>query len=188
MVLEDAIKWNQKHLEHPMPETPSTLLVEFLPTLLNLEGSRALDIACGNGRNSKFLAQNGFEVDSVDISDVALSLFSHLPNINTFEKDLDTFRPSANTYNVALNFYFLNRDLFPSIIDCLKPNGIFLLETFIKEPNGENSSQIIDEKILNDGELESIFSNFKILHNQTSYVIRREGQEAKIISFVAQKR
>ena len=187
-MLEDAIKWNQKHLEHPMPETPSTLLVEFLPTLLNLEGHRALDIACGNGRNSKFLAQNGFEVDSVDISEVALSLFSHLPNINTFEADLDTFRPQTNNYDVILNFYFLNRELFPSILNALKPSGIFLLETFIKEPDGGNSSQIIDEKILNDGELERIFSDFKILHNQTSYITRREGQEAKIISFVAQKR
>lgn len=187
-MLEDAIKWNQKHLEHPMPETPSTLLVEFLPTLLNLEGHRALDIACGNGRNSKFLAQNGFVCDSIDISEVALSLFAHLPNISTFQEDLDTFRPSVNSYDVILNFYFLNRELFPSIIDALKPNGIFLLETFIKEPNGENSSQIIDEKILEDGELERIFANFKILHNQTSYITRREGQEAKIISFVAQKR
>lgn len=187
-MIEDAIKWNQKHLEHPMPETPSTLLVEFLPTLLNLNGRKALDIACGNGRNSKLLAQNGFICDSVDISEVALSLFAHLPNINAIEKDLDTFRPSANSYDVILNFYFLNRDLFPSIIDSLKPSGIFLLETFIKEPNGENSSQIIDEKILEDGELERIFANFAILHNQTSYVTRREGQEAKIISFVAQKR
>ena len=187
-MLEDAIKWNQKHLEHPMPETPSTLLVEFLPTLLNLEGHRALDIACGNGRNSKFLAQNGFEVDSVDISEVALSLFSHLPNINTFEADLATFRPQTNNYDVILNFYFLNRELFPSILNALKPSGIFLLETFIKELDGGNSSQIIDEKILNDGELERIFSDFKILHNQTSYITRREGQEAKIISFVAQKR
>lgn len=186
-MLEDAIKWNQKHLEHPMPDTPSTLLVEFLPTLLNLNGRKALDIACGNGRNSKFLAQNGFEVDSVDISEVALSLFAHLPNINTFQEDLDTFRPSVHHYDVALNFYFLNRELFPSIIDTLKPQGIFLLETFIKESDGTNSSQIIDEKILEDKELERIFKDFKILYNQTSYITRREGQEAKIISFVAQK-
>lgn len=187
-MLEDAIKWNQKHLEHPMPETPSTLLVEFLPTLLTLSGKEALDIACGNGRNSKFLAQNGFHCHSVDISEVALSLFSHLPNITTFQEDLDTFRPPKNAYDVVMNFYFLNRDLFPSIIESLKSGGIFLLETFIKEPNGENSSEIIDEKILNDGELERVFEDFEILYNQTSYVLRREGQKAKIISFVAQKR
>lgn len=187
-MLEDALKWNQKHLEHPMPETPSTLLVEFMPTLLSLQGRKALDIACGNGRNSKFLAENGFFVDSVDISNVALSFFSHLPNINAYQEDLDLYRPKSEAYDVVLNFYFLNRDLFPSILQSLKPKGNFLLETFIKEPNGENSSNIIDEKILNDGELESIFQGFEILLNQTSYITRREGQEAKIISFVAQKK
>ena len=31
----------------------------------------ALDVACGNGRNSFFLAAMGFEVDAADISDVA---------------------------------------------------------------------------------------------------------------------
>ncbi|GAA7258061.1 methyltransferase domain-containing protein [Helicobacter cholecystus] len=186
-MLEDAIKWNEKHLQHPMPQTPSSLLVEFLPTLLSLDGRKALDIACGNGRNSKFLAENGFLVDSVDISYVALSLFSHFPNITAYQKDLDIYRPKSNTYDVIANFYFLNRDLFPSILKALKPHAIFLLETFIKEPNGENTSAIIDEKILNDGELESIFKDFKILHHQTSYIIRREGKEAKIISFVAQK-
>lgn len=187
-MLEDAIKWNQKHLEHPMPETPSTLLVEFLPTLLTLSGRNALDIACGNGRNSKFLASNGFLCQSVDISEVALSFFSHLPNIIALQKDLDTYRPQYNSYDVVLNFYFLNRDLFASIINSLHPNGIFLLETFIKEEDGTNSSEIPDEKILNHGELEKIFCDFTILHNQTSYITRREGQEAKIISFVAQKK
>ena len=33
---------------------------------------RALDIAAGRGRNSLFLAELGFEVDAVDVSDVAV--------------------------------------------------------------------------------------------------------------------
>ncbi|VDH01862.1 telleurite resistance protein TehB [Helicobacter pametensis] len=184
---EDAIKWNKKHIEHPMPNTPSDLLVQFMPKLLQKESKKALDIACGNGRNSKYLAQHGFLCDSVDISEVALKMSKGFRGINTICVDLDTYRPIIDAYDVVLNFYFLNRDLFPSIIDSLRSQGIFLLETFVKEIDGSNSSAIIDEKILNHGELEEIFKDFEILHNQTSYITRREGARAKIISFVAQK-
>lgn len=184
---EDAIKWNQKHLEHPMPQTPSDLLVRFLPLLISKPSKKALDLACGNGRNAKFLAQNGFVCDAVDISEVALRMSQDTEGISTFCKDLDTFRPAPYSYDVVLNFYFLNRDLLPFIAKTLKHKGIFLLETFIREANGENSSHIADEKILFQGELESIFSDFQILHHQISTILRREGQEAKIISFVAQK-
>lgn len=184
---EDAIKWNKKHLTHPMPKTPSDLLVHFMPTLLNHSGRKALDIACGNGRNSQFLAKNGFECDSVDISQIALQMSEGINNIHTICADLDTFHPAPSSYDVVLNFYFLNRALFPSILDALKPQGMILIETFIKEEDGSNTSQIIDSKILNHNELETIFIDFKILYHQMSYIQRRSGIEAKIISFVAQK-
>lgn len=186
-MLEDAIKWNQKHLQHPMPQTPSELLVHFLPLLLSNPSKKVLDLACGNGRNAKFLAQNGFICDAIDISEVALRMCKDIENIFTFSKDLDTFRPAPDSYDIVLNFYFLNRDLLPFIAKTLKSQGIFLLETFVREANGENSSNISEEKILYQGELEDIFSDFKILHRQISTILRREGQEAKIISFVAQK-
>lgn len=184
---EDALKWNKKHIENPMPSTPSDLLVSFLPTLLANPSRQVLDIACGNGRNSKFLAQNGFICDSVDISEVALQMSEGVQGITTIEADLDCFCPNPHHYDVVLNFYFLNRNLFPSIISALKHRGIFLLETFIKEEDGGNASGIIDEKILNHGEIEEIFKDFNVLHHQTSYITRREGARAKILSFVAQK-
>ena len=184
---EDALKWNQKHLEHPMPQSPSDLLVHFMPLLKKQKYKYALDLACGNGRNSKFLAKNGFECEGVDISDIALQMSEGTKNLHLICTDLDNFRPAPNRYDVILNFYFLNRDLFPSIIHALKAGGIFMLETFIKEADGFNSSQIIDEKILEHNELDEIFSDFRILHKQSSYITRREGMKAKIISFVAQK-
>lgn len=184
---EDAVKWNQKHLEQPMPQTPSDLLVHFLPLLISKPSKKALDLACGNGRNAKLLAQNGFVCDALDISEVALEMCKDTEGISTFCVDLDTFRPIPLSYDVVLNFYFLNRDLLPIIAQTLKSKGIFLLETFIRDANGENSSKIADDKILYQGELESIFSDFEILHNQISSTLRRQGQEAKIISFVARK-
>ncbi|WP_199919442.1 class I SAM-dependent methyltransferase [Helicobacter enhydrae] len=187
-MLEDAIKWNAKHLQNPMPQTPSDLLVAFLPKFLDsLPSHNAIDIACGNGRNSKFLAQHGLICDSLDISEVALANLENIKNINALCVDLDTYTPTSDTYGLALNFYFLNRNLFPSIIQSLKSGGVLMLETFVKEEDGSNDSEIPDEKILNHNELEHIFADFTIHHSATSYIRRKENQRAKIISFIAQK-
>ena len=35
-------------------------------------GGRALDVACGDGRNALYLAQLGYMVDAIDVSDVAI--------------------------------------------------------------------------------------------------------------------
>ncbi len=43
---------------------PDSILVKFLS---KISKGKALDIGSGEGRNSIFLAQNGFKVESVDI-------------------------------------------------------------------------------------------------------------------------
>jgi SAM-dependent methyltransferase len=48
---------------------PTALLAQWLP---KLPRGRALDVACGTGRNALYLAANGFTVTAVDISSVAL--------------------------------------------------------------------------------------------------------------------
>ena len=48
---------------------PTALLVEWLP---RLPRGRALDVACGAGRNALYLAANGYAVSALDISGVAL--------------------------------------------------------------------------------------------------------------------
>ena len=48
---------------------PTALLEQWLP---RLPRGRALDVACGTGRNALYLAANGFSVTALDISSVAL--------------------------------------------------------------------------------------------------------------------
>ncbi|HVJ29660.1 MAG TPA: methyltransferase domain-containing protein, partial [Gammaproteobacteria bacterium] len=48
---------------------PTALLATWLPYLPR---GRALDVACGAGRNALFLAANGYEVTALDISGVGL--------------------------------------------------------------------------------------------------------------------
>lgn len=44
--------------------------------------------------------------------------------------DLDYFVLKEDTYNLVVNFYYLNRRLIPQIKKALKPNGLIIFETY----------------------------------------------------------
>jgi SAM-dependent methyltransferase len=67
--------WNERYASgEPLPwdtGTPDPLLVEIIESR-TLTPGRALDIGCGTGTNAVFLAQHGFDVLGIDISEVAI--------------------------------------------------------------------------------------------------------------------
>ena len=64
-------KWDARYRDGAYSDRthPTALLREWLP---RLSRGRALDVACGAGRNALYLAANGFDVTALDISSVAL--------------------------------------------------------------------------------------------------------------------
>src|SRR5437763_2642105 len=64
--------WNERHASAIFNDEPAPWLVEHQELIEKEPRGRALDIACGGGRNALFLAELGFEVDALDISDVAI--------------------------------------------------------------------------------------------------------------------
>ena len=66
MSAEDRDKWNQRYAENSYRRSnPVSLLNGWLP---KIPVGRALDVACGAGRNSIFMAAAGFQVDAIDIN------------------------------------------------------------------------------------------------------------------------
>ena len=68
-------KWNRRYgarPARPLADPPAEWLWENRSLVAGSPGRRALDVACGAGRNALFLAGLGFEVDAVDVSDVAV--------------------------------------------------------------------------------------------------------------------
>ena len=67
--------WNESYASgEPLPwdtGTPDPLLVEMIESRAIAPG-RTLEIGCGTGTNAIFLAQHGFDVLGVDISEVAV--------------------------------------------------------------------------------------------------------------------
>lgn len=154
MTENDQEKWDARYLKNLGGTEPSSILKRYW-SLASL--GHALDIACGNGRNSIFLAEKGFVVDAADISTVATNhLAGRNPNINAIGTDLDTWTIPQDRYALIVNIRFLDRRLFPMIQDGLRTGGILIFESFM---DGEK-----DKYCLKQNELLRAFQSFRIVY------------------------
>ncbi|KYJ85991.1 methyltransferase domain-containing protein [Sulfurovum riftiae] len=185
MAREDKERWDEKYLNNPIPNEPIKLITQYAKLAT---GNRALDIACGMGRHSKYLASLGFEVDAWDISSVAINSLKNLEHIHPKEVDLDTAEFPEETYDLVICTYFLKRTLFPKITRALKPGGIFLYETFVYHPDNErvptNKSFLLEE-----GELEAAFDHeYDIMHLREYWNLDINGKKSLKAEMVAKKK
>jgi tellurite methyltransferase len=165
----------------------------FLKRNLSLfQKGRALDIATGEGRNAVFLAQHGFDVDAVDISEVGLKKARKFAKetgvkINTFHSDLNTYQVKPEEYDLIINFYFLKRSLIPKIKRGLKKGGHVAFETYILEHRNLATHGPKQAKyFLKPNELLKLFGGFRILRYREG--IFKEGGKKKVIaSLIAEK-
>ena len=184
MAQADKEKWNKKYQNNPIPDVPIEIIKKYAKIH---QGNHALDIACGMGRHSKYLASLGFEVDALDISSLAIETLKKENQIHAKEVDFDTYTLEKEKYDLIICTYFLKRSLFPQIITALKTGGMLIYETFVyHEENEQTPSQ--RAFLLEEGELEKAFK--KDLHIVLSREYWHEtmlGSRMKKASLVAKK-
>ncbi len=139
------------------------------PLLRGVAGELALDVACGTGRHSLWLAEMGWQVDAVDVSAVGLAKLVETAQarslsyaIHPFHADLSIWRPEPARYDLILVSFYLERPLLPALKDALKPGGLLLYTTFhtdlLRLRPHDNPAYL-----LQPGELLSTFSAWEIL-------------------------
>jgi len=127
-----------------------------------LPGKKALDIACGEGRNSIFLARNGFDVTGLDISEEGVAKADRWAKAEGLAVafrciDLETFE-FTEFYDLIINFNFLLRGLVPKMVDALNPGGVIVFDTILDAPTLEGIHN--RAFLLQPGELRTIFAGF----------------------------
>jgi len=161
MSIEDKIKWDKKYKEKPQllePREASGLLKRYIQ---KVQVKSALDLACGAGRNSLYLAENGFLVDAVDISKVALESIKH-KSINTILSDLDEFNTDKK-YGLIVKTNFLDRELINRAKNWLDDGGLFIIETYLDHKDNEKKHSN-KSFLLQPNELKEFFKDgYKIL-------------------------
>lgn len=183
-MIEDKHRWNKRHVEKPMRKSVEPLVEKYID---NAKVGNALDIACGIGRNTHFLAEKGFVVDAVDISDYALSQVRNMATINKIETDLDTYNLEINKYDLIVNINYLSRRLFPQIKEALKSGGVLIFETFIIA-HGDFQQPSNPEFLLRKNELLHAFIGLDIIYYEEKDDINLRGEKTRVASLVAKKR
>lgn len=167
--LADRQRWDARYEEMAAEAfpPPDPLLLQFAPPASPLR-NRALDLACGRGQNGLWLAEQGFTVDLLDVSRVALTQARdeagrrNLRTLNFLYADLDATALETERYDLVCVFRFLDRELFPVLRAALRPGGRIFYETFhvgtLKQHPTFNPAFLLER-----GELEAQFSDWRVL-------------------------
>lgn len=170
-------KWDErfKSEEFVLGTNPSPYLAKNMEFIKSMTpGKKALDIACGEGRNSIFLAKQGFTVTGLDISEAGLQKAGKWMERERLEIDFRSANLEeyefSDTYDLIINFNFLLRDLIPKAVAALNPKGVIVFDTLLDSPFVPTTHK--KEFLLRPGELFSIFTNFPgtiFLHEERLY-------------------
>ena len=187
----DQKRWDERFgkKEFALGKEPNPFLKKHIRLLPK---GKALDIATGEGRNAVFLAQNGCEVDAVDISEKGLKKAQKFAgekgvNINTFLVDLDQYPIGKERYDLIADFYFLRRRLIPRIKKGLKKGGKVIFETYLLEHRKLGTGGPKQAKyFLKPNELLRFFKDFRILFYREG-IFREGGKRKAVASLIAEK-
>jgi SAM-dependent methyltransferase len=181
---EDKQRWNERYLDNPMPQSVSPLLERYIE---HAKVGQAIDIACGTGRNTHYLAEKGFMVDAVDISDYALDKVRKSSTINKIDSDLDKYNLTPNKYDLIVNVNYLNRRLVSQMKDALKSGGLLVFETFIVAHGDFNMPTMNLDYLLRKNELLHSFIGLEVIYYEEKIDVNLRGERTKVASLVAKK-
>jgi len=169
MAQSDRERWDQRYA-NPITspkQGPTPLLIRHAPP--SYPGIRALELACGLGRNALWLAEQGYQVDAIDISHEALRrayremLRRGLSGrVHWIQADLDHFPLPRYDYDLVYVFRFLDRRLFPAIRARVRPGGLVIYQT-LNIRHREQFPNTHPDHMLEPGELPGYFPGWTVL-------------------------
>jgi 2-polyprenyl-3-methyl-5-hydroxy-6-metoxy-1,4-benzoquinol methylase len=187
-------RWNARYdadTFEPFPPAPAEWLVEHRDLLAGGAGRTAIDVACGDGRNARALAELGFAVDAVDLSDVVierLRVAAAETGLRVVARAIDLERDAlpANAYDVVVCMNYLQRNLFDALGAALRPGGLLLYETFAQAHVEELGRTFNPAFVLGHNELLRAFGDLHVVHYREGVAERRGGPRG-VASLVARR-
>ncbi|NUB91719.1 class I SAM-dependent methyltransferase [Haloterrigena sp. SYSU A558-1] len=133
---DERERWNDRYgdVEFELPDEPIPELERRIETLPD---GRALDVATGTGRNALFLAERGYDVDAIDISDAAIERARDRADergleVNWRRADLADVELPTDEYDVLTVSFFAALEHLPDCKDALAPGGVLVYEHHLR--------------------------------------------------------
>lgn len=131
----DRADWNRRYAGTELLWTaePNRFLVE---ETVGLTPGRALDLACGEGRNAVWLAERGWRVSGVDFADVAIEKARELAfrrgvDVEWIVADVLGYEPEAGAFDLVAVVYLQldeadRRIALPRAARAVAADGVFV--------------------------------------------------------------
>ena len=127
--------WNERYANKALVWSagPNEL---FAREVQDLKPGKALDIACGEGRNAIWLAERGWDVTAIDFSDVAIEKGRQIAvkrgaNVNWMTEDVCSWRLPKHEFDLVAVLYLHTdskerQQWLDNVINSVKPSGTFI--------------------------------------------------------------
>lgn len=133
---DDRDRWNDRY-ERRDTDDRDDPVPALERRIADLPDGTALDVATGTGRNALFLAEHGYDVDAVDISDAAIATARDRADergvdVNWIRADLADFEPGRRRYDLVVVSYFAALEYLPDLKEALAPGGVLVYEHHLR--------------------------------------------------------
>jgi SAM-dependent methyltransferase len=137
---------------------PSDWVVRWAPMIARR--GEVLDLACGAGRHTRFLAAQGLRVCAVDRDALALAALRAILGVTVLAADLEDapWPLRERKFDGVIVTNYLHRPLMSCILDALAPTGVLIYETFA-EGNERFGKPSNPDFLLRPGELLEVVRN-----------------------------
>lgn len=120
---------HRSHIQPAASSDVSAWVRRHAEKIVNAGQSRpVLDLACGTGRNGRFLAQLGCEVIGIDI-DISKTVTKEHFQARRMDLDAEPWPFRKGELGGIIQVHFLRRSLFAWFAHSLVPGGFLLIET-----------------------------------------------------------
>ncbi len=164
----NLLDWDDRHRTEAAHEKPPSPLIEQIAS--TLPPGRALDLACGTGRNALWLADRGWNVTAVDGSPAAIEILrdriarhriatGHHLTIDALTADLEKhgYTLAPERWDLILMSLYLQRDLFEPVKRAVVRGGVVIAIALLGD---SGPFRVAPE------ELRSYFQGWTILHDR----------------------
>lgn len=159
----DLREWDARYRSSAANLEPEPLVVSIAGAL---PPGRALDLACGAGRNALWLAARGWKVTAVDGSAAAIEILrSRSTAIDARVADLERgeFQIAPGSWDLIVICRYLQRDLFEPAKAGLVPGGVLIAVALLQE-GGRTRHRV------KPGELATYFQQWEVLYSREDAV------------------
>jgi tellurite methyltransferase len=174
MTVNEKTIWDKKYSErsHSSLEPDPFMVSAYEEFVADRPAGSALDLAGGVGRHAIWLARRGWRVKLLDISEVGIQQAQkNAESTNTASsilaevRDLNVLQDlGRKQYDLVVVFFYLQREVFPALLNAIKPGGILIYKTYTTEQKNFSGGPSHPMFLLEPNELLHVFPSLRVLH------------------------